>query len=105
MEVLKFGGTSLGTPEKMRSLIELITDNENVIVVLSAMAGTTDSLVDITNYLSKNNKDTARELTFALEQKYKQVVQQLFKTKEYKNKAMGMVYSHFNPILMFLNGF
>lgn len=105
MKILKFGGTSLGTPEKMRSLIELITDtdNETVIVVLSAMAGTTNSLVDITNYLSKNNKDTARELTSALEKKYKQVVQQLFKTKEYKNKAMGMVYSHFNHIRSFFH--
>jgi len=105
MKVLKFGGTSLGTPSKMHSVVELINDNSPKIVVLSAMAGATDSLVEITTYLSKNNKDTAKELTSSLEKKYKKVVSDLFKTQEYKNKALGIVLSHFNHIRSFFHKF
>ena len=101
MKVLKFGGTSVGSAQKMRSVVELISDNEPKIVVLSAMAGTTDSLVEITNYLSKNNKDTARELTFSLEKNYKKTVESLFKTSEFKHKAKEIVRSHFNHIRSF----
>mgnify|MGYP000258732980 CR=1 FL=1 len=101
MKILKFGGTSIGSAQKMRSVVGLISDNEPKIIVLSAMAGTTDRLVEITNYLSKNNKDTARELTFSLEKKYKQTIESLFKTSEYKNKANKTVLYHFNHIRSF----
>ena len=101
MKVLKFGGTSLASAEKIRSVVELISDDEPKIVVLSAMAGTTDTLVEITNYLLKNNKDTASELTSSLEKEYKKTVEKLYKTEEYKSKAMGMVLSHFNHIRSF----
>ncbi|MFO8234629.1 MAG: aspartate kinase [Bacteroidales bacterium] len=105
MKVLKFGGTSVGTPEKMKSVFDLIQNNEPKFIVLSAMAGTTDILTEITTYLSKNNKDTAKELTSSLEKKYQHVVKELFKTAEYRNKAMGMVLSHFNHIRSFFHKF
>jgi aspartate kinase len=101
MKVLKFGGTSVETPEKIQSITNLIADHERKIVVLSAMGGTTDSLVEISNCLSKNNKEKASELTNKMEKKYKQVVTQLFKTEKHKNKAMEMIYSHFNHIRSF----
>jgi aspartate kinase len=56
MKVLKFGGTSVGSPENMRAVMDLITDGEQKIVVLSAMSGTTNSLVEISNYLYNNLK-------------------------------------------------
>jgi aspartate kinase len=52
VKVMKFGGTSVGSPERMKALIPLITDNESKIVVLSAMSGTTNSLIEITDLLS-----------------------------------------------------
>jgi aspartate kinase len=51
MKVLKFGGTSVGSPENMRVVMKLIADGEQKVVVLSAMSGTTNSLVEISNYL------------------------------------------------------
>lgn len=105
MKVLKFGGTSLGTPAKMHSVIELIRDSKPKLIVPSAMAGTTDNLVEITNYLSKDNKDTAKELTSAMEKKYKKIISDLFKTREYQNKALGMALSHFNHIRSFFHKF
>ena len=49
MKIMKFGGTSVGNPDRMKALIPLINDDEKKIVVLSAMAGTTNSLVEITD--------------------------------------------------------
>lgn len=88
MKVLKFGGTSVGSPENMRAVMNLITDGEQKLVVLSAMSGTTNSLVEIANYLHKKNKDTANVLIGNLEAKYKKVVDELFLTQE--SKAMGL---------------
>ncbi|MBQ1652313.1 MAG: aspartate kinase, partial [Bacteroidales bacterium] len=47
MKVLKFGGTSVGSPERMKNVSKLITDGNKQIVVLSAMSGTTNNLVEI----------------------------------------------------------
>ena len=54
MKVMKFGGTSVGTPERMKSVAKMVSQSGNqVFVVLSAMSGTTNSLVEISNYLYK----------------------------------------------------
>ena len=55
MKVLKFGGTSVGSPERMKNVAKLIHNGEKNIIVLSAMSGTTNSLVEIADYYSKNN--------------------------------------------------
>ena len=70
----------------MRAVIDLVTDGEQKIIVLSAMSGTTNSLVEISNYLHKKNKDTARIFIGKLEDKYKQVVAELFTSDD--NKAI-----------------
>ena len=62
MKVLKFGGTSVGTAERMKEVAGLVCDGEQKIVVLSAMSGTTNCLVEIANYLYKKNNDGANEL-------------------------------------------
>ena len=55
MKVLKFGGTSVGSAQRMKEVAKLITDGEQKIVVLSAMSGTTNTLVEISDYLYKKN--------------------------------------------------
>ena len=55
MKILKFGGTSVGSPQRMKDVCQLITDGERKIVVLSAMSGTTNSLVEIADYIKKHN--------------------------------------------------
>ena len=87
MKVLKFGGTSVGSPENMRAVIDIIADGEQKLVVLSAMSGTTNALVEISGYLHKKNKDTAGILIGKLEAKYKKVVDDLYKTEESKKRA------------------
>ena len=73
MKVIKFGGTSVGTPQRMKDVVKLITDGEQKIVVLSAMSGTTNSLVEISDYLYKKNAEGAHETINVLEKKYKNI--------------------------------
>ncbi|MFO7999767.1 MAG: aspartate kinase [Marinilabilia sp.] len=103
MKILKFGGTSLGTPERMERVADIIHDGSPKVVVLSAMSGTTDALEDITKYLSRDNKDAAREITAELERKYRKVAGELYKSEEYKNEALEMIQSHFNYIRSFFS--
>ncbi len=104
MKVLKFGGTSVGSPENMRAVMDLVSDGEQKIIVLSAMSGTTNSLVEISNYLHKKNKDTARIFIGKLEDKYKQVVAELYSLDENKRAGQHVVEDCFNTIKSFTSG-
>lgn len=101
MKVLKFGGTSVGSAQRMKEVANLICDGNQKIVVLSAMSGTTNALVEISDYLYKKNPDGASELINALEQKYTMHVEELYKTEEYKQKAIELLKSHFNYMRSF----
>ena len=101
MKVLKFGGTSVGTPQRMKEVSQLINDGDKKIVVLSAMSGTTNSLVEISDYLYKNNPEGANEIINKLERKYKQHVEELYSTDEYKQKTLAFVKDIFNGIRSF----
>ncbi len=70
MKVLKFGGTSVGSAQRMKEVAKLICDGDRKIVVLSAMSGTTNSLVEISDYLYKKNPDGANEIINKLALKY-----------------------------------
>ena len=101
MKVLKFGGTSVGSPQRMKEVSKLINDGEKKIVVLSAMSGTTNSLVEISDYLHKNNPEGANEVINKLEKKYFQHIQELYSTEEYKQKTLTLVKDIFNGIRSF----
>ncbi|MGD9487717.1 MAG: aspartate kinase [Calditrichaceae bacterium] len=101
MKVLKFGGTSVGTPEKIKSLVRLIDYPETKIVVLSAMSGTTDALAEITRLLYDKNSDAANTKINELEEKYIHTVDELFDSESYKKQGNEMVESHFSYIRNF----
>jgi len=104
MKVLKFGGTSVGSVENMRAVMQLITDGNQKLVVLSAMSGTTNSLVEIANYLQKKNKDAARQVISQLEQKYYKVVNDLYATADKKEKGKVLVSGIFQTIKALTSG-
>lgn len=101
MKVLKFGGTSVGSAQRMKDVAKLITDGEQKIVVLSAMSGTTNTLVEISDYLYKKNPEGANEVINKLEAKYRQHIDELFSTEEYKQKTLEFVKSVFDYIRSF----
>ena len=104
MKVLKFGGTSVGTPQRMKDVVKLITDGEQKIVVLSAMSGTTNSLIEISDYLYKKNPEGAMETINTLEQKYKKHVDELYTTDEYKKKTLEFLKQEFDYLRSFTKG-
>ena len=96
MKVMKFGGTSVGKPERMHEVARLVTSSdEPTIVVLSALSGTTNSLVAIGDAMAKGDKTQASELISKLELHYKQFIQNLLTDKDLQQKATAVINEHF----------
>ena len=99
---MKFGGTSVGSPERMKGVASLITKSgEPTFVVLSAMSGTTNSLVEISDYLYKKNPDGANEVINTLEKKYLQHIEALYSTEEMRNKTREFLAKEFQYLRSF----
>ncbi|MBO5819772.1 MAG: aspartate kinase [Bacteroidales bacterium] len=101
MKVLKFGGTSVGSASRMKQVYNIINNGEKKIVVLSAMSGTTNALLEIAAYLYKKNPDAANELINNLELKYFRTVDELYESKEYSSQAIENLKAHFEYIRSF----
>ncbi len=102
MKVLKFGGTSVGSAQRMKDVSQLITsDNEPKFVVLSAMSGTTNTLVEIADYLYKKNPEGANTVINQLEQRYMQHLGELFSTDEWHEKTEAFLKEEFNYLRSF----
>lgn len=101
MNILKFGGTSVGTAERMKALVQLISSPERKIVVLSAMSGTTNALVEICNTLYQKESDKANELINKLEVTYINEVEKLFSSSDFKTKGNDLIKNHFNYLRSF----
>ncbi|MBD5229494.1 MAG: aspartate kinase [Bacteroidales bacterium] len=101
MKVLKFGGTSVGSAQRIKDVAKLINERGRNLIVLSAMSGTTNSLVEIGDYLYKKNIDGAKETINILEAKYIKTIDELYSTKEYKEKATEAIKACFNYIRSF----
>ena len=99
---MKFGGTSVGTAERMKGVAKLVTrSGEPTFVVLSAMSGTTNSLVEISDYLYKKNPEGAQEVINQLEKKYMGHVEELYSTEEMKKKTAEFLRKEFNYLRTF----
>ncbi len=87
MKVLKFGGTSVGSAVRMKSLTNIIPSGEQVVVVLSAMAGTTNELVEIANAANNGEKKKAQTMLQNMQENYSHVIEELYQTDEYQKNA------------------
>ncbi|MBQ9229660.1 MAG: aspartate kinase [Prevotella sp.] len=102
MKVMKFGGTSVGNPDRMKEVTKLVTKSgEPVFVVLSAMSGTTNSLVEISDYLYKKNPEGANEVINTLEKKYMGHIDELYSTKEMKDTTRDFIVNEMNYLRSF----
>ncbi len=101
MKVLKFGGTSVGSAQRMKDVAKIICNGEQKIVVLSAMSGTTNTLVEISDYLYKKNPEGANEIINTLQKKYDTVINELFSTDECKIAARERLNLNFELIRSF----
>ncbi|SFC08586.1 aspartate kinase [Parapedobacter composti] len=103
MKVLKFGGTSVGSAERIKALLDIVNPNERQIIVLSAVAGTTNALVEIAQAFTAGDKDKADALISALHVKYDALVAELFTTDEGLKNGKELIDYHFGLIASFSN--
>ena len=96
MKVLKFGGTSVGSAERIRKVAGIVTGKGKNIVVLSAMAGTTNTLVEISDYLYKKNVNGAHDIVNALELKYLETIGGLYDKESTKTAATAAIKERFD---------
>lgn len=101
MKILKFGGTSVGTPQRMKDVCQLITDGERKIVVLSAMSGTTNSLVEIADYIKKKNLEGAGSVINKLRTLYRTRVSELYSKQEnveHTDNLLNDIFMHLHDL-------
>ena len=103
MKILKFGGTSVGSPERMKNLLDIINPTERQIVVLSAVSGTTNSLVEISTALLKDDKESGTELIEELNSKYNEFVIELLPAGNFRTKGQEVVDYHFGFLSTLVN--
>lgn len=98
MKVLKFGGTSVGSAKRFKDVARIISTGEKDIVVLSAMSGTTNTLVEISGYLYSRNLDGARDTIASLYAKYNGVIKELLTEKDSIQKAQTYIDGVFKTL-------
>lgn len=104
MIVLKFGGTSVGNAENIKKVVAIVNAcNENKIVVLSAVSGTTNVLVEINKLLADDKKDDVIILINKLELNYHELVNELFSSENHKLKALSFIKNKFEELHSYIN--
>lgn len=98
---MKFGGTSVGSPRRMKDVVELVRSRGRNIVVLSAMSGTTNTLVTVTDYLRGGNRMGAAETLTSLKNKYSGVIEEIFSSSLQKEKGKRIVDGIFNDLFSY----
>jgi len=103
MKVLKFGGTSVGSPDRIKKLLDIINPKDRQIVVLSAVSGTTNSLLEISQSYLAGDKQKASELIKLLNGKYEIFIKELFTSEEGYEHGKDLMDYHFNLLASFAN--
>jgi len=103
MKVMKFGGTSVGSAERIKHVVSLVSNAGQNIIVLSAMSGTTNSLIEFYENIQKRDIDAAKSVIDAMKAKYAVTIDALYSTDEYKAKATDFVENIFDYLTSFLD--
>jgi aspartate kinase len=98
MRILKFGGTSVGCAQRIKNLAGIIPSGGNQVIVLSAMSGTTNSLIEIAEAFSMGMKPKALEMTVYLKDKYMKTTFELFHKQEWRSKGVTLINNVFSRI-------
>jgi len=101
MKILKFGGTSLATAERMKTLYKIAQSDDKQIIVLSAVSGTTNSLVEIGEAYLQGKNEIAESIIKGLKEKYEVFIQELFKTEKGLENGRDLIDYHFKLIASF----
>lgn len=103
MKIYKFGGTSVGTIERIKGITHIINNGEQNLVVLSAMSGTTNKLEEIAYNIDINQKEEARKLSKQLEEQYYTIVEQLYSDAQHRLLGNNVIETQFTYINNIIN--
>lgn len=98
MKILKFGGTSVGSAQRIKGLLDIVNPADRQIVVLSAVAGTTNALIEIGQAFLNEKNEEAIQLIHSHKDKYEELIKELFTSQEGLDKAKHLIDYHFNYI-------
>ena len=100
MKIQKFGGTSVGSAQRMKEVVKLIGKNESSLVVLSAMAGTTNALIEIADYFARGNRESAAAMIGKLYTKYMCHIDELYSTEKIREKTRTFINDNIFKVLL-----
>ena len=98
MKILKFGGTSVGSAQRIKGLLDIVNPADRQIIVLAAVAGTTNALVEIGQTFLAGKSEEALDLIAQHKNKYEELIKELFSTEQGQKKATNLIDYHFNNI-------
>ena len=105
--VIKYGGTSISTPKDIQSIakhLSLISNKEQILVVCSAISGTTDDLIEISELIKKENKSKAEQLVSKITSRHKQLVNKTIKKLDVRKKLLSKLDQDFTELLALIDG-
>ena len=99
MQVLKFGGTSVGSPQRMREVMSIVTRDDNQkIIVLSAVSGTTNALLEYAALIRADKKEQAKASLQKLLAMYKDFILALYQQTPIRENAGAFIEEQFREL-------
>lgn len=105
--VLKFGGTSISTAKDIQAIAKYLNSmskKNEIVIVCSAISGTTDDLVDIADSIKKDNKEDAKLLATKIVYRHKQLVKQTIKKPAVRKKLLQNLEVDFKELNALIDG-
>jgi len=105
--VLKYGGTSIATPKNVKDIAKHLSSlkkGNQIVVVCSAISGTTDDLLEISNLIKKEKKDKVMQLTNKIIQKHKKFAQQTISKSKIRKQILADLDSDFTKLVALVHG-
>ena len=105
--VLKYGGTSISTANRIRDVakhINNLSKTNQIVLVCSAISGTTDDLIEISNKIKKENKEKTKELVAKIIYKHKKLVRETITKSNNKKNLLATLDEDFSELVELIDG-
>lgn len=105
--VIKYGGTSISSAKDIQSVAKytnLLSKNNEIVIVCSAVSGTTDDLIEISQSIKKENKDKAEQIASKIVNRHKQLAKQTIKKLAIRKNLSAKLDADFKELFSLIEG-
>jgi aspartate kinase len=105
--VLKYGGTSISSAKDIQAVanyVNSLSKHNEIVIICSAISGTTDDLIEISQSIKKENKDKAEQLALKIINKHKQLAKQTIKKLTIRKKLLEKLDVDFRELIALIEG-